>query len=278
MRFLLLVLLCGVCPLAVVAQTTNRKPTLPPHPNAPASEEVQTETITAPGKTPAVPSAEGSTAGHLEPEQVKSLLHQIWLAQYRLNDLLEQVHPEKWKMPPAARQSFDQGLESLHKALAAEEDWRGQFENRPDSMYLGFQVYVAINAVLPRLDGVAHSVSRYENASFGGQYTQAANQLFDLQQMIEPHLAYLLKNQDNFLLVAQTNLAGCQTELNTAERDKDGRAIPMKNIAPDFKGRRRTAHPTTAAPAGKPAPVNATAASKQTTTPPNKTQKNEHAQ
>ena len=88
-------------------------------------------------------------------------------------------------------------MESLRKALAAEEDWRSQFEARPDSLYLGFQTYVAISAVLPRVDGVAHSVSQYENPSFGAQYSQSANQLFDLQQLIEPHLAYLLKNQDN---------------------------------------------------------------------------------
>ena len=104
----------------------------------------------------------------MEPAQVKALMHKIWLAQYRLNDLLTQVHPEKWKMPPAARQSFEQSLESLRKAMAAEEDWRSQFEARPDSLYLGFQTYVAISAVLPRVDGVAHSVSQYENASFGG--------------------------------------------------------------------------------------------------------------
>jgi hypothetical protein len=97
------------------------------------------------------------------------------------------------------------------------------------------------------VDGVARSVSQYENASFGGQYAQAANQLFDLQQLLEPHLTYLLKNQDNVLLIGQTNLAACQNELNFAEHDKEGHATPMKNIAPVFKGRKRTAH---TAPAG----------------------------
>ena len=108
-----------------------------------------------PGKRPPSRQAQASTTGYLEPQQVKALMHKIWLAQYRLNDLLAQVHPEKWKMPPAARQSFDQSLESLRKAMAAEEDWRSQFDARPDSLYLGFQTYVAISAVLPRVDGVA---------------------------------------------------------------------------------------------------------------------------
>jgi len=273
MKVISLALLVALCPLNVLGQSSPQKTPLPPHPNGPASQEVQTETIVPPGQTPAVPSAPASATGHMEPQQVKVLMHKIWLAQYRLNDLLTQVHPEKWKIPPAARQSFDQSMESLRKAMAGEEDWRSQFEARPDSLYLGFQTYVAISAVLPRVDGVAHSVSQYENASFGAQYSQSANQLFDLQQLIEPHLAYLLKNQDNVLLVAQTNLASCENELNFAEHDKEGRATPMKNIAPDFKGRKRTAH--------APAPVGAKAAAakgktggKPATNPPSNAQKN----
>ena len=168
MKLIFLALFVAVCPLTALGQSSPKKTPLPPHPNGPASQEIQTETIVAPGQTPAVPSPQASATGYMEPAQVKALTHKIWLAQYRLNDLLTQVHPEKWKMSPAARQSFDQSLESLRKALAAEEDWRSQFEARPDSLYLGFQTYVAISAVLPRVDGVAHSVSQYENASFGG--------------------------------------------------------------------------------------------------------------
>jgi hypothetical protein len=273
MKLLFLALFVAVCPLAGLGQSSSKKTPLPPHPNGPASQEIQTETIGPRGQTPASPADHASTTGYMEPEQVKALMHRIWLAQYRLNDLLAQVHPEKWKMPPAARQSFEQTLESLHKAMAAEEDWRSQFDERPDSLYLGFQTYVAISAVLPRVDGVAHSVSRYENASFGGQYSQSANQLFDLQQSLEPHLAYLLKNQDNLLLAAQTNLASCQNELNFAEHDKEGRATPMKNIAPVFQGRKRTAHATAAAGGAKKPEPKGKAAGKTATNATNKTQK-----
>ena len=146
--------------------------------------------------------------------------------------------------------------------MAAEEDWRGQFDARPDSLYLGFQTYMAMGAVLPRADGVARSVSRYENASFGGQFSQAANQLFDLQQSLAPHLAYLLKNQDNVMLIAQSNMASCQNELNFAEHDKEGRATPMKNIAPVFKGHGHTAHAAAATTGDKPAETKGAAVSK----------------
>lgn len=228
--------------LALFGQSTP-KPALPPHASAPISQELQTEQVGTTGQTPAVPSAQASTSGYLDPAQLKALSHKIWLAQYRLNDLILQVHPEKWRIDPGARQSFDQSLDSLRKSMAAEEDWRSQLDGRPDSLYLGFQTYMAISAVLPRIDGLSHSVSRYENASFGGQFSQAGNQLFDLQQKIQPHLAYLLKNQDNAMVIVQTNLASCQTELSYAEHDKEGHATPMKNIVPEFKGRKKNAHP-----------------------------------
>ena len=284
MKLHFLALVVAVCPLTVLGQTSTQKAPLPPHPNAPASQEIQTETIGPPGRTAGVLPTPANSADYMEPAKVKVLTHKIWLAEYRLNDLLAQVRPEKWKMPPAARQSFGQTLESLHKALTAEESWRSQFEARPDSLYLGFQTYVAISAVLPRLDGVAHSVAQYENASFGAQYSQSENQLFDLQQSIEPHLAYLLMNQDSLMVAAQSNLASCQNELNFAEHNKEGRATPMKNIAPEFKGHGRPAHaPAASAGAkppeakgnvtGKPATNKGKTATKPATKPTHKTQK-----
>jgi len=242
MKLLLFALFVAAAPLGAFGQSPAQKPPAPQHPSTPASQEITTEQIAAPTQVPPITSTQTNLPGRLEPEQVKALAHKIWLAQFRLNDLLAQVHPEKWKMPPEAQKSFDQSLDSLRKALAAEEEWRSQFEARPDSLYLGFQTYVAISAVLPRVDGVAHSVSHYENASFGAQYSQSANQLFDLQQAIEPHLAFLLKNQDNVLVVAQSNLASCENQLNTAMSGKQAPAIPMKNITPEFKGHGRAAH------------------------------------
>lgn len=243
MKLFLSALLFAVCPLTVWGQ--SGKTPVPSHPNNPASQEIQTETIGPAGKTTTAAPAPARPSGLMEPAQVKALMHKVWLAQFRLSDLLTQVHPEKWKMDPAARQSFDQSLDALRKAIAAEEAWRGQCETRPDSLYLAFQTYLAIGALLPRVDGVSHSVSQYVNPSFGAQYSQSANQLFDLQQLIEPHLEYLLKNQDDYLLAVQTNVSSCENQLNYAMAGKQAPAVMMKNIAPDFKGRRRSAHAAT---------------------------------
>ena len=164
-------------------------------------------------------------------------------------------------------------MDSLHKALDAEEGWRSQLEARPDSLYLGFMTYVSISAVLPRVDGVARSVSKYENGSFGAQYSQAGNQLFDLQQTIEPHLEALLKNQDSVLVVAQANLASCQNELNFAEHNKEGTATPMRNIAPVFKGHGRVPHTNSPAAAAKPTTLRGNGAGKPAAKTPNQVQK-----
>jgi hypothetical protein len=174
----------------------------------------------------------------MEPAQVKALAHKVWLAEFRINDLLTQVHPEKWKVSNITRNSFNQTLENLRKALEGMEEWRAQFEKRPDSMYFGFQTYAAMNAALPRLDGVARAASQFENPSLGAQYSQAGNQLFDLQQALQPYVAYLLRNPDQSLYVSQTNLAGCQNELGKALRGQGEPAKPLKNTFVEFHGRR----------------------------------------
>ncbi len=204
----------------------------------------------------------------MNPAQVKALLHKVWLAQFRINDLLAQVKPERWKISDTARQSFNQTLDNLRKGLAAEEDWRVQFEQRPDSMYLGYELYVAINALLPRLDGVAKSVSQNENSSLGAQYSQAGSQLFDLQQALQPYLTFLMRNRDQVLYATQTNLASCENQLGYALHNRAGAATPMRNIAPVFKGHPRRRRGKEAETQGKPA---AQAGKKAETQPAGKT-------
>jgi hypothetical protein len=176
----------------------------------------------------------------MEPTPVKALAHKIWIAEYRINDLLTQVHPEMWKVSNITRNSFYQTLENLRSGLEGLEEWRAQFEKRPDSVYFGFQTYAAINAALPRLDGIARAASQFENPSLGAEYSQAGNQLFDLQQALQPYLAYLLRNSDQLLNVAQTNLAGCQNELGNALRGQGGPAKPLKNTFVELHERRHS--------------------------------------
>jgi len=208
---------------------------------AQAGATPQTETIPPP--QPAQPSPPVTAPGYMDPAQVKALAHKIWQAELRANDLVTQLHPKKWVVSNIVRNSFNQTLENLQAALAGLEDWRAKFETRPDSMYFGFETFAEISAVLPRLDGVGRAANQFESASLGAEFSQAGGQFFDLQQALEPYIAYLLRSPDQALYVAQTNLAGCQSQLGNALRGQAGPATPLKNTFVEFHARRSDGHP-----------------------------------
>jgi hypothetical protein len=240
MRYFAIILFIASCSVLCEAQQPAQTP--PKRTLNPASTPpLETQKIEAPTTSPPAQTAQ-TEPGFMEPDQVKDLLHKLWLTEYRLNDLLSEVHPERWKMAETTRNSFNQSLEALRKGLAAETEWRAQFEKRPDSMYLGYETYATVGALLPRLDGLAHSMSQFENPSLGAQYSQAEDQLFDLQQKLQPYLAFLLRNQDQVLYATQTNLASCQNELGTALRGRAGPAKPTKNTFVEYHGVRRSHH------------------------------------
>ena len=227
---------------AGLAQQPVNKPALPQQAAGAQNSSVpQTETL--PSLQPAPAATPANEPGYLEPAQLKNLLHEIWMAEYRINDLLAQVHPETWKTSKSTRSSFDQTLQTLHQVLGGLEQWRGQFEGHPNSMYFAFETYAAMTAVLPRLDGVARAISQFQNPSVSGQYSQAGSRLFDLQQTLQPYVAYLLRNPDQALYVAQTNLAGCQNELGRALRGQTEPAKPLKNTFVEFHARHRKVQP-----------------------------------
>ena len=204
----------------------------------PSSAPLPTERVEVTKPAPADQTAAPAAVGEMTPAQVKELLHSLWLTEYRVDDLLTQVKPERWKMAESTRDSFQGTLQALRRQLQNLAEWRGQFDARPDSASLAYETYAAISGVLPRLDGVARSISQHENPSFGAQYSQAGNKLFDLQQTLGTYLGFLLRSQDQVLYALQNNLAACHTELSYAMQGRTQRATPMTNIRPEFKGRR----------------------------------------
>ena len=231
------IFLLGMCVSSGLAQQPVKDET-PPAQAAGAQAGSVPATETIPPPQPAQTPQAVNAPGFMEPAQVKALAHKIWMAEYRINDLLTQVQPEKWKISNVTRNSFNQTLENLRSGLEGLEEWRAQFENRPDSMYFGFQTYAAMNAALPRLDGVARAASQFENSSLGAQYSQVGDQLFDLQQALQPYIAYLLRSPDQAVYVAQTNLAKCQSELGSALSGHREPAKPLKNTFVEFHARR----------------------------------------
>jgi hypothetical protein len=222
-----------------------------PQPQQPAAAATpQTETVSTPQPAQAAPGTEG----YLGRAQVKELLHKVWLAEYRINDLLTEVHPERWKLADTTRSSFEQTLETLRAQVVALDGWRTQLEARPENAYLGYMTCGAMGAVLPRLDGVARSIAQHENPSFGAQFSQAGNQLFDLQQSLGLYLGTLLRSQDEGIRALQNNLAACQNELGYALRRSPATVRPVMNVLTELKRRRassRASGKTTPAPASK---------------------------
>ena len=243
-RLLIVLVLSSWCPAGAAQQASSP-------PAAPVETE-NVETSQAPPSAVRMPPS-AAPEGMMEASQVKELLHRLWLAEYRINDLLTEVHPDRWKISGTARASFGETLDALRQQMSALEGWRGQFEGRPDSMYLGYMTHASIDAILPRLDGVTRLITQRENPSLGAQFSQAGNQLFDVQQGLQPYLASLLRSQDQMFNATQTNLAACENRLGAALRGQSEPAKIIKNIVPDFKGRR--VRKPDATPAASPAPV-----------------------
>jgi len=225
------------------ATAQPKKQAPPPVPASTASQEVPTEKIEPSPSLTAPPATVTSEAGSLRPGDVAALLKNVRFSEYRINDLLSDVKPERWKLPQSTLDSFNTTIKTLHSEMDALEQWRAQFNQRTDSIYLGFQAYAAIDAVLPRLYGVARDVRDHENASYAAQFNQAGDQLFDLQQTMGAYVGSLLRAQDQQILALDNNLAACQQSLGNAMRGQSQRAKPVRN-SPPIRPQRLTSHHT----------------------------------
>lgn len=197
-----------------------------------AQQKVPPAEAPPPPVRPAPPAANPST-GRMSAAQVEALMQKVKFAGYRINDLLVDVHPEQWKkLPPTAVTSFQASLAALHEQMKSLKAWREQFQKRPQSVYLGYEVFAAINAVLPRLEGVARTVGKSYNASYGAQFDEVAGHLFDLQQHLGGYLGFLLRDQDQVITALENNVASCQRELGEAMRGRSPRARGVRNARP----------------------------------------------
>ncbi len=141
---------------------------------------------------------------NMEPAQVHTLLRRVYVAAYRVSDLLTLLQPEKWSMEEAARQSFNQTLESVRAQLKTLEQWRLQFDGQPDNLHLGDETDSAISALLAGIEAVARAVSQYESPSSGAQFRQPADQLLELQKALKSYLSFLrFKAQQGQPIAAQ---------------------------------------------------------------------------
>ncbi len=201
----------------------------------PAPEQIRIPAVPQPVQSPGIVAgmlAKSSESGYMEPDQVKALLDQERFVEFRINDLMTDLHPDRLKMSDTARISFSQTVATMRSQMEVLKGWRKEFLARPESMGAGFRVYATIGAILPRLEGVARTISQVDNPSFGAQFDDAAGRLFDVQQKLAPYIGFLLQNHDSILQALEGNLAGCQTDLGHALKGQGERPKWMKNSAP----------------------------------------------
>lgn len=238
MRFLPVLVLALACRALSHAASPQEAKVPGREAQATSSESVQTEKVEGSQASQSPVQALSGEAGYMDPAQVRAVLRKFALLEFRINDLLTTVQPQRWKLSEASRSSFNQRLDGLRAALRELGESRAQLDRRVDNAHLCYQTHRAVLAVLPHLEAVGQSVSKNENASLGAQYTQARNQLADLAQPLGRYLECLLRNQDQIASALENNLANCQNTLGYALRPTVAPARLMPN-APSIRPERR---------------------------------------
>ncbi len=240
--FVLFIALELLSPLTLAAQA-SRQVTKQPESGATSSDQIQTETIKVPESMQAPPHSMANQPGYMEPAQTHQLLAKLWQAEARITDLLTQIHTEQLRMPPAVLASFNSNVNMLQRTLADMEKSRSLFDSRVDSEYLGFETYAGISEVLPPLERLTETVSRYNNPSLEGEFNQAWNDMLTMRQSLQPYLSFLLRNHDQIFTTMEVNLAGCQNQLGYKDYNANGPLKYMRNVLPNFKGGRASKKP-----------------------------------
>lgn len=238
MRYFAYLIALGLLTHCAWAAQTAGQQAQKPEAGAATSEQIQTEEIKVPEYLQAPPRSMASQPGYMEPAQTHALLLKLWQSEARVKDLLTQVNPKSLKIPAADQAAFNGNVDELRHNLDGLEKSRTQFDGRVDSEYLGFETYAAISQVLPPLERLTAKISRYRNLSLEGEFNQAWNEMVTMQQSLKPYLSFLLRNHDHIFLTMETNLYGCQKELGYKKYDAAGQPRYMRNVLPDFKGRR----------------------------------------
>jgi hypothetical protein len=238
MRFFALLIAIGLLTPCVLAAQASGPETMKPASGAVPTEQIQTERIKVPERMQAPPRSMANQPGYMEPAQTRKLLMKLWQAEARVKDLATQVHPQQLKMPAVELAGFNGSLDALRRGLAALEQSRQMFEGRVDSEYLGFETYAGISEVLPSIERITATLSHYGNPSLEGEFKQAWNDLLTMRQSLKPYLSFLLRNHDQIFVTMETNLAGCQNELGYKKYKSNGSPRSMRNVLPEFKGRR----------------------------------------
>jgi hypothetical protein len=177
------------------------------------------EQVTAPPAAPP-PATSTEVAGSITPQQIKTLMQQVYTATFRLEDLMTLVQPERWKVPEPVRESFHQEVATLRSRVRALDKLRSEFADHPDSSYLGYEVSTAIPPVVSDLGRIAQDVSQFEDRKLAAQVGQPGRWLKDAEHTLESYLDTMLSRNQEVVRSYLTDLATCQNTLNYAMRSR----------------------------------------------------------
>lgn len=203
-----------------------------------AGKGLETERIQAPAAAPPPVRTLAVAAPPLTSAQVKQILHEIYVSEYRVRDLLGQERPERWKAPPAERQLALQTRAELLERLSSLEKWRERFSQHPAHMYDAFQTYLAINRIFHPLRVFGREAGKNESENMASAYERRAEDMEAQMNGLVPYIGFILQHADDGLDTYRSDLASCQNQLGYAMHQSLERPVGMKNIVPVFKGRR----------------------------------------
>jgi hypothetical protein len=212
----------------------------------PGSPSLQTERISgAAAPPPPIQYIPGLTPP-LTGSQVKAVLYAIYVSTYRIRDLLTQEHPGQWKASLPDRTAAMQARARILSGASELEKWRGLFSEDPDNMYDAFQLYRSVQELVQPVQAFSLAVDRYENTALASDYSRRAGDLEARLSDLIPYINFFLKHESHSIDLYQSDLASCQNRLSYAMHGFMRPAVPMKNIVPDFQGRRMTRRKTKA--------------------------------
>ena len=202
----------------------------PPQAQVPAAPAGQPLAKTQQGQPASAPQGEPTSTANrgtkLEPTQVRDLLQRIYVVTFRFTDLLGILQADKWNMDDAARQSFNQRLETVRGQLKTLDETRTQFLEKPENPDLAGKTDASIAALLPNMEAVAAAVTQYGDPAQGTSYKQPADQLRDLQKSLQPYVLYLRAKAEADL----APIPGVETEVVQPSR------TPMAILPTDVSG------------------------------------------
>ncbi len=250
-------------PGAVSSAGTNAALGTAPGANAP----LQTEQVTMTAAPP--PATTLLVTGAITPEQMKDLAHEIYVATYRVKDLLSVVDPAGWSAGDKVRASFETQVEQLRGTLKALESYRSDLSQHTSSLPVTFAAYKGVTAVIDGVDRLADALQQYQSGDLATQFRQTTQWLTKSQGTLDGYFEQMLKRQWGSVQNYETDLASCQKTLNYAMYSRSEPAVPMRNIMPVLQGRRVRARKAALAlgqpnPAGEPSGEKAASSASKT--------------